>query len=482
MNPTSTTSSLCSNSPHLCIQLPQELSKRKAEQLEKERTLHHHFLSQLKSDVSHVSPKRSYCDLTAIVPPPTSIHSNSWIQDPNDSTKRIYSFLKICGSPYLQAYKKDYPTHIDIFTKPFGDWTDEEQAGAATRLRQLNIPLEDDRIYKIYSLLKTHEQLLCQNDKVSYPALYEVTATYGESSFFTSSEISFDLEIHADNKAALIFRNNETTFIGRGASKAAWRTFELGNLEVRAHTFSLPHLKSAIYAHQEESCFKKFRDRSWIAKVYNIYYYNVVLDQECFEEQVIEMKYYLNDFFTILMTHVVNIQNRISYAIQIMEAINDLNNQELIYRDLKPENFLVDENFWNLALTDFGLSCQLSSDELKFEVGTPYYMAPEILEQKGNYQYPVDIWSAGCLLWIILRGATYPWYNDVGNRAFSAAIKKMEIFENETVDLNNTADSEVSVKFLIWNMLRFNPADRWNATTVLNYLKNYQESLQRKIA
>jgi serine/threonine protein kinase len=84
------------------------------------------------------------------------------------------------------------------------------------------------------------------------------------------------------------------------------------------------------------------------------------------------------------------------YAAQLVEAIRCLHSNGVIYRDLKPENVLLDSD-GNLKITDFGLSKQGletgKEGEKTFSFcGTPEYLAPEIISGVGHDK-GVDWWS-----------------------------------------------------------------------------------------
>jgi calcium-dependent protein kinase len=91
---------------------------------------------------------------------------------------------------------------------------------------------------------------------------------------------------------------------------------------------------------------------------------------------------------------------------QILQAVNYLHSHGVCHRDLKPENILFSsmEAKSQLKVIDFGLSKVLNEiDEvMKGEVGTLYYMAPEVIE--GKYNEKCDVWSCGVILYIILTG------------------------------------------------------------------------------
>ncbi|MCD7468693.1 CBL-interacting serine/threonine-protein kinase 16 [Datura stramonium] len=95
------------------------------------------------------------------------------------------------------------------------------------------------------------------------------------------------------------------------------------------------------------------------------------------------------------------------YFQQLISAVEFCHSCGVSHRDLKPENLLLDENE-NLKVTDFGLSAlpeQLLNDGLLYtQCGTPAYIAPEIIRNKGYNGGKADIWSCGVVLFVLLAG------------------------------------------------------------------------------
>ncbi|CAD8156776.1 unnamed protein product [Paramecium pentaurelia] len=91
--------------------------------------------------------------------------------------------------------------------------------------------------------------------------------------------------------------------------------------------------------------------------------------------------------------------------IQIIEDItlgmNNLHGRRIMHCDLKSSNVLIDQN-WNVKLCDFGLS-RIKSKKTKSMIGTPHWMAPEIMRGEP-YTEKSDVYSFGMILWEIITG------------------------------------------------------------------------------
>ncbi|CAG9856591.1 unnamed protein product [Phyllotreta striolata] len=150
----------------------------------------------------------------------------------------------------------------------------------------------------------------------------------------------------------------------------------------------------------------------------------------------------------------------------LVSALAYLHNMNIVHRDVKPENLLVeleDNKIKLLKLGDFGLACEVKSP-LYTVCGTPTYVAPEILAETG-YALKIDVWAAGVILYILLCG--YPPFVSQDNdqeRLFDCILSGQYEFPEEYWQ-----DVSSSAKELIQNMLQLDPNVRFSAEDVLDH-------------
>ena len=113
------------------------------------------------------------------------------------------------------------------------------------------------------------------------------------------------------------------------------------------------------------------------------------------------------EMFTLMRTEIkFSEKNTQFYISQLIEGLNYLHLKKIIYRDIKPENILLDSDGY-IKLTDFGVAKKLSNNYTNTLCGTPTYIAPEIILQK-KYSFSSDWWSLGILTYEMIVGID-PW-------------------------------------------------------------------------
>lgn len=151
------------------------------------------------------------------------------------------------------------------------------------------------------------------------------------------------------------------------------------------------------------------------------------------------------DFFAHLSQVGSFRENEVKFIVaQLAMALGYLHTHHIVYRDLKLENILLNDDGY-ISLVDFGISKQLSSDDptrmsqpltqrgqRTFSVrGTPEYMAPEMLKMEGH-SFPVDWWALGTLTYELLVGEP-PFYEEDQAAMFSRIKKDKELTFPEDV-------------------------------------------------
>ncbi|TRY92834.1 hypothetical protein DNTS_024899 [Danionella cerebrum] len=155
---------------------------------------------------------------------------------------------------------------------------------------------------------------------------------------------------------------------------------------------------------------------------------------------------------------------------QILVALRHLHFKNIVHCDLKPENVLLAsaEPFPQVKLCDFGFARIIGEKSFRRSVvGTPAYLAPEVLRSKG-YNRSLDMWSVGVIIYVSLSG-TFPFNEDedineqIQNAAFMYPPTPWREISAEATDLIN-------------NLLQVKMRKRYSVDKTLSHpwLQDYQ--------
>ncbi|KAL7376204.1 hypothetical protein ABVT39_003274 [Epinephelus coioides] len=129
------------------------------------------------------------------------------------------------------------------------------------------------------------------------------------------------------------------------------------------------------------------------------------------------------------------------YAAEVCCGLMHLHQKSILYRDMKPENILLDDN-GHIRISDLGLAVRMSEGKLvRGRVGTLGYMAPEVISQK-HYGMSVDWWGLGCLIYEMTAGqpplrarGEHPKPSEMERRIQTEELEFSEKFSKEVKDL-----------------------------------------------
>ncbi len=143
-------------------------------------------------------------------------------------------------------------------------------------------------------------------------------------------------------------------------------------------------------------------------------------------------------------------------VVQMAEALRCLHQQNLIHRDVKDENILLDR-FGNVKLGDFGFAREISPETLSWTwCGTTTYTAPELLSRRAYHGPPVDLWSFGVLIYILLIGQVP--FEDTD-------VAKMVKEQEKPLKCCEGMLSEASER-VVRGLLNITPEQRWTCDSV----------------
>ena len=150
---------------------------------------------------------------------------------------------------------------------------------------------------------------------------------------------------------------------------------------------------------------------------------------------------------------------------QLLSAVCYMHSKGIVHRDIKPENIMLESKSsedLSIKLIDFGTSNFIKNNQhLSMKIGTPYYIAPEVL--KKSYGYECDIWSLGVILYMLLSGT--PPFDGFDDQSILQKVKIGKYsLEGESWELISN-----EAKDLIKKMLTYSPEKRINAEDALKH-------------
>ena len=165
----------------------------------------------------------------------------------------------------------------------------------------------------------------------------------------------------------------------------------------------------------------------------------------------------------------------IEYTREIAAGLNHMHEQRVIHRDLKPANILITSD-GIFKLGDLGLGRIMNTETIKTfsKVGTPLYMAPEVINNSNGYDFKCDNWSLGCVIYelITLRS---PFQT-------SEKLSLIELFKKINSGLYPKIDNnkyKVAAK-ISEALLKVNPEERMELPQVLKICDEYISQQEEK--
>ena len=196
------------------------------------------------------------------------------------------------------------------------------------------------------------------------------------------------------------------------------------------------------------------------------------------------------DMFDLINNHKLNESDCIIYFSEILCGLKTIHENNIIYRDLKLENILIDKD-GRILLTDFGVSNHLDDFDKKMR-GTPMYFAPEIIKEQMIHMKN-DIWSLGIVLFE-LSGNRIPWQGLAKEQMFNFILSQQlalnlrwgenlnELLQILTIhDHNLRPDCESIISFLIEKTLINSWEDVCNKVNCASTLPHFKNEIINEV-
>jgi calcium-dependent protein kinase len=250
--------------------------------------------------------------------------------------------------------------------------------------------------------------------------------------------------------------------IGQGGFGVVRRGVRLDNpsIQVAIKTINKSRIKDNLELLINEVSILSATDHPNIVKLYEYFneqYFFIIVTEYCSGGEL---------FDRIVKNGRITESEVRKYMKIMMRAVNHLHKLGICHRDIKPQNFIFENESSEaeLKLIDFGLAHRFQDKHHKTVpmdafVGTSYYIAPEVI--KGLYDTKCDIWSLGIIMVLMLTG-THPFSGSQSSEVYNCIV-------NQEIDENSHEYKHISPsgRDLIKKLLAKNPSLRLSAEQAL---------------
>mmetsp|Transcript_15290 Transcript_15290/g.27833 ORF Transcript_15290/g.27833 Transcript_15290/m.27833 type:complete len:247 (+) Transcript_15290:119-859(+) len=183
--------------------------------------------------------------------------------------------------------------------------------------------------------------------------------------------------------------------LGKGTFSTVMLAEDKTGRKVALKCISLPQMRSELHLLNREVSILRELDHPNIVKLYCVYSEDemVYLSMELCEGGSLKERIDRNGALPVATIKAV--------AKQLLSALHYLHRHNIGHRDLKAENVLFSRDN-QVKVADFGLARIMDNMRPYSRVGTPYYIAPEVIH--GDFNWQCDVWSAGVVLYFAMAG------------------------------------------------------------------------------